>query len=96
MRFSLKTPNKLFIIKKKDKFYEINIYCENFPSFVRYDDNKIIESMIVEQLSGKNIINLSYGFIHYIAWNDKMKYFVGVIIVVVNSEMGNEMKEKFQ
>ncbi len=43
IRYSLKTPNKLFIITEEDIFYEINIYDENFPSFVIYNHNSVIE-----------------------------------------------------
>jgi alpha-tubulin suppressor-like RCC1 family protein len=75
IRFLLKTPNKIFIITKNDVFYEINIYDENFPSFVLCDDNQVIESMIVKHLSGKNIIDLSHGFCHYIARNDRNEIF---------------------
>jgi alpha-tubulin suppressor-like RCC1 family protein len=75
IRYSLKTPNKLFIITEEDIFYEINIYDENFPSFVIYDHDSVIKSMIVKELSKQNIINLSYGFSHYIAWNDKREVF---------------------
>jgi alpha-tubulin suppressor-like RCC1 family protein len=71
----VKTHNQLFAITEADLFYEINIYDENFPSFVLCDDNSIIESMIVKQLSGKSIINLSYGFCHFFAWNDKNEIF---------------------
>jgi alpha-tubulin suppressor-like RCC1 family protein len=71
----VKTHNQLFVITEADLFYEINIYDENFPSFVLCDNNSIIESMIVKKLSGKNIINLSYGFCHFFAWNDKNEIF---------------------
>jgi hypothetical protein len=56
-------------------FYEINIDDERFPSFFLCDDNSFIESMIVKQLSGKNIIGMTYGFCLYIAWNDKSEIF---------------------
>jgi hypothetical protein len=76
IRMSLKTPNKIFIITtKEDDFYEINIYDENIPSFVLCDNNQIIESMNVKYLSKKNIIDLSYGFCHYFARNDKNEIF---------------------
>jgi serine/threonine protein kinase len=75
IRLSLKTPNKIFIITKKDIFYEINIYDENLPSFVISNDDSIIKSMVIKELSGKNIIDLSYGFCHYIAWNNKREVF---------------------
>ncbi len=75
IKLSLKTPNKIFIVTKEDIFYEINIYDENFPSFILCDDNSILESMTAKQLSGKNIIDLSYGFCHYIARNDKSDIF---------------------
>jgi alpha-tubulin suppressor-like RCC1 family protein len=72
---SLKTSNKIFIITKDDKFYEINIYDENIPSFVLFNDDSIINSMEIKKLSGENIIDLSYGFCHYIARNDESKIF---------------------
>ncbi len=75
VKLSLKTPNKIFIITKTDVFYEINIYDESFQSFILCDDDSFIESMIVKQLSGKNIIDMSYGFCHYIAWNDKSEIY---------------------
>lgn len=75
IKISLKTFNKVFILTKEDKFYEINIYDQNFLSFVLWNENSVIESMIVEDLSFKNIVDLSYGFCHYIARNDENKIF---------------------
>jgi hypothetical protein len=72
---SLKTPNKIFIITKSDLFYEINVYDANFSSIALSDNDSIFKSMEVKQLSGKNINGLSYGFCHYIAWNDKREIF---------------------
>jgi hypothetical protein len=71
----LKTVKKIFIITKTDVFYEINIYDESFQSFVLCDDDSFIKSMVVKQLSEKNIIDISNGFCHYIAWNDKSEIY---------------------
>jgi alpha-tubulin suppressor-like RCC1 family protein len=75
IKMSLKTPDKIFMITKDDTFYEINIYDEKFLSFVLYNDDSVIKSMTVEKLTAKNIIDLSYGFCHYIARNNKNEIF---------------------
>jgi tRNA A-37 threonylcarbamoyl transferase component Bud32 len=75
INLSLKTQNNIFIITKADVFYGINIYDESFPSFILSNENSVLESMIVKQLSGKNITDLSYGFCHYVARNNKNEIF---------------------
>jgi hypothetical protein len=75
---TLKTRDKMFIITNDDLFYEINIFNEKFLSFFLCDDNSIIELMIVKELSGKNIIDISYGFCHFFAWNDRKEVFFWV------------------
>jgi tRNA A-37 threonylcarbamoyl transferase component Bud32 len=70
---SLKTTYKLFVITKDDIFYEINIHDERILPFIVNNDISIIDSMIVQELCFKEIIDLSYGICHYIArTNDKI------------------------
>jgi alpha-tubulin suppressor-like RCC1 family protein len=62
-----KSKDKIFTINKSDVFYQIDIFNENISKFIENNEKSIIESMIVEDLCNKNIIDLSYGVHHYIA-----------------------------
>jgi alpha-tubulin suppressor-like RCC1 family protein len=74
VKLSLKTKENLFIITKSDIFYEIDIYDEKILS----NDNSIIESMSVEELCKKKVIDLKYGLYHYIArTSDGKNYYWG-------------------
>jgi hypothetical protein len=64
---SLRINEKIFIVSKKDIFYEINIYDENIALYVKNNDTSIIESMKVDELCYKNIIEITQGYNHYIA-----------------------------
>jgi hypothetical protein len=78
IKWSLKTKTRVFIVTKNDLFYEINIFDEKMPEFILNNDNSIIDSMIVEELCNKSIVDIKYGFQHYItrSVNNKM-YFMG-------------------
>jgi hypothetical protein len=67
IKFSMKTENRLFIVTKKDIFYEINTYDKNIPLLISNNDDSVLEKMIVEELSCKEIIDISHGNCHYIA-----------------------------
>jgi hypothetical protein len=64
IKISLKTVDKVFIITSKDVFYEIDLYGEDFSSFVSNNDISIIETMIVKELCNKQIIELTSGLKH--------------------------------
>jgi hypothetical protein len=64
----LKIQNKILLITKSDKFYEINIDDPNILSFVLKDE-PFIKSMINEKLCDKKIIDLIYRYDHYMARN---------------------------
>ncbi len=71
----LKCKEKIFILNKSEYFYEIDIYDKQISKFIETNDNSIIESMIVKELCNKNIIDLSYGFSHYIARTYDNKFY---------------------
>jgi E3 ubiquitin-protein ligase HERC4 len=53
----------------------MGVTTESFWAFSKEYPNSVIESMNVKDLSFKNIVDLSYGFCHYIARNDENKIF---------------------
>jgi tRNA A-37 threonylcarbamoyl transferase component Bud32 len=85
IKLSLKTENKLFIITNNDVFYEIKLYDQKIPKFVLADDKEVIESMIVEELSNKKVIDLCCGHKHYVTRTiDNEYYFMGENKLEVN------------
>jgi hypothetical protein len=67
IRISFKCHLDILIITKSDLFYRIYILDEHLPSFILNDDDWIIESMRVEHLCNKGIINLINGANRWIA-----------------------------
>jgi hypothetical protein len=55
----IRNAKDLIIVTKEDKFYCIDIEYENIPSFIINNDNSVIESMIVEDLCKKQIIDFN-------------------------------------
>ncbi len=72
---SLKVDKKLFIVTKKDQFYEIDISDSKIPSFVLKNDHSIIELFIVENLCYKQIIDLNYGLNYFFARTSCNKFY---------------------
>ncbi len=64
-------------------FYEIDIRNENIHLFDSSND-LITEKMIVKELNYKEIIDLIYGYNHFIARTKMMKFIAGVIIISDN------------
>jgi hypothetical protein len=62
----------LIIVTKDDLFYCIVIENENIPSFIINDDNSVIEEMIIQDLSYKQIndIKINYWSDYFFARND--------------------------
>jgi alpha-tubulin suppressor-like RCC1 family protein len=90
IEFSLKTSNRVFIVTKRDLFYEIDIYDDRIPSFVLNNDNSIIDSMLVNELCDKRFIEIIYGFQHYIAKSiDNKIYFMSYNNSEVNKVLCN-------
>ncbi len=50
IRFALKTREKIFIINKSDKFYEINIYNNEISLFIESGNKSLIKKMIFKEL----------------------------------------------
>ncbi len=70
-----KTENKILILTKSDRFYEININDANIPSFILKNDKSVIESMINKNLCNERIIDLTYCCDRYIARTDDNKFY---------------------
>jgi hypothetical protein len=62
VRISLINKENLFIITKGDMFYCIDINNENISSFIKNNDNSVIESMIIKDLCLKQINDLNIGY----------------------------------
>jgi alpha-tubulin suppressor-like RCC1 family protein len=67
IKLTLKTNFTVIVITKNDIFYEINNLDNKIHSFILNNQNSIIESTIVEELSHKGITHLAYGLLHYFA-----------------------------
>jgi alpha-tubulin suppressor-like RCC1 family protein len=70
----LKTYNKLFIITKKETFFEINCKRENIRSFAE-NAFPVIEPEIKSNLCYKKIIKLAYGSEHWVALSHEGKIY---------------------
>lgn len=68
--------NTIFIITKEDLFYNIDIKNKNISSFILKNDRSIIQSMMVENLSHKSIIDLVHQFPYLIAINSLNQIFL--------------------
>jgi tRNA A-37 threonylcarbamoyl transferase component Bud32 len=67
IKIAFKTVDQVFIITKEDVFYKIDLYENEFSSFVSTKKDSIIKKMIFKQLCNIKIIKLTSGFKHFIA-----------------------------
>ncbi len=78
IKWSLIAKTRIFIVTKNDLFYEIDTFEDKIPSFVLDNDNSVIDSMIVNELCNKEIVDITYGPKLYIARSiDDKVYFMG-------------------
>jgi alpha-tubulin suppressor-like RCC1 family protein len=65
--FYVKTHNRLFVVTKLYDFYEIDCEIEKIRSLNNKDETLNLKSMKKTKLCGKKVVDISYGYKHWIA-----------------------------
>jgi alpha-tubulin suppressor-like RCC1 family protein len=78
MNLTLITTQSLIITTKNNLFYEFSMFDKDIPSILESNEcdiNSKIKSKIVDEMCNKKIIDLCYGYDHYIAVTDDKKIY---------------------